>query len=83
MSGSVSLTQNVDFNGATLAAGSTLSTATHFQNWMAITLAGTRRVDLTTDIRYTALAQDEQSTEDGNQISMRAAMIGVGAAWKF
>jgi hypothetical protein len=190
MSGSVTLAQNVDFNGATLASGTTLAAATTFPHWMAITLAGTRRVakfadgelgvtaglsfvaltfvlhgtltpnsatretqedfvtqelpvpmlgaeyrtalggrwrfegrvlggwlpwvnslrqeggtvnvtqtelqlaaefryalsrrvELTTDVRYTAFAQDEQSTEDGNQIVMRAAMIGAGAAWKF
>jgi hypothetical protein len=190
LDGSTTIPQDVNFNGTTLAAGTTLTTATGFPHWMALTLAATRRVaqfstsdvrvsaglsfvaltfvlhgtltptsatretqedfvtqelpvpvlgaeyhaalggpwrfegriaggwmpwvsslrqeggtvylnqtmlqlgagvryalsrqvDLTSDARYDAFAQNEQSNEDGNQIVMRAVTLGIGVAWAF
>ena len=38
---------------------------------------------LTGAVRLSSFAQDEQSTEDGNVISMRAATLGIGMAQRF
>jgi hypothetical protein len=43
----------------------------------------TAALGLTGAVRLSSFNQDEQSTEDGNVISMRTATLGIGLAQRF
>jgi len=63
--------------------GTVTITQTELQLAGLVRYAAARSLDVTGEVRFSTFAQDEQSTEDGNQISMRALTLGVGAAWRF
>lgn len=63
--------------------GTVTITQTELQARIEARYDATRALAITTEIRASAFAQDEQSMEDGNQIAMRTLTLGAGIAWRF